>query len=493
MTMAANCVSTPTPNQGGNAVEIPLSREISAARSPVVINNNNDDDASHRLQQDVDMSTADNRRSILVVVAAFAIMFTSCGINFAFGVYQELYESMSSSAEKNPFTGATPAQIDLIGTLAISLMTLGAPFASAWCKSYSPRTITFAGGVMFALSNVLASFGQRLWHFILTQGVLLGCGVCLTYIPAMTVAPGWFTTHRGLAIGIVSSGTGVGGVAWAPLLRYLNNRIGFRDTLRLTGAVSFILLGASATALTWAPTFERRARLETQTSRTRFLVPLVDWRVARTRKFMAQCISAALQGSAYYAPVFFFSAYARSLGYSAAAGATFIAVSNGASAVGKIIIGHMADRLGRLNTLLFTTFVSAVTALGLWLPSTLSGGDRDGKGLFVAFAILYGIFAGAYISLFPTALVELFGVQHFASVNGFLYMARGFAALVGTPVAGVLIRGSGSGGAQGMGAAKAYEKTSILIGALLAAATVGVAWMRIEAAISGNNRLRWKA
>lgn len=428
----------------------------------------------------------------MVVLAAFVIMFTSCGINFAFGVYQELYETMSRSSSSNPFTGATPAQIDLIGTLAISLMTLGAPFASAWCKSYSPRTITFAGGVMFALSNVLASFGQKLWHFILTQGILLGCGVCLTYIPAMTVAPGWFTTHRGLAIGIVSSGTGVGGVAWAPLLRYLNNHMGFRDTLRLTGAISFILLGASATALTWAPEFERRDRVETQTSRTRFLVPLVDWRVARSRKFIAQCISAALQSSAYYAPVFFFSAYARSLGYSAAAGATFIAVSNGASAVGKIIIGHMADRLGRLNTLLFTTFVSAITSLGLWLPSTLSGGDRDGKSLFAAFAILYGIFAGAYISLFPTALVELFGVQHFASVNGFLYMVRGFAALVGTPVAGVLIRGSG-GGVDGLWAAKAYQKTSILIGALLAAATVGVAWMRIEAAISGSNRLRWKA
>lgn len=71
-------------------------------------------------------------------------------------------------------------------------------------------------------------------------------------------------------------------------------------------------------------------------------------------------------------------------------------------------------------------------------------------------------------------------------------MARGLAALVGTPVAGVLIRGSGEG-VEGLWAAKAYQKMNILIGALLAAATVGVAWMRIEAAISGSNRPRWKA
>lgn len=418
-----------------------------------------------------------------MVLAAFISMFTSCGLNFAFGVYQELYESMSASAEPNPFTNSSPAQIDLIGTLGVSLMSLGAPFASAWCKSYSPRTITLVGGLIFAASNILASFGQRLWHFVLTQGILLGIGTCLTYIPAVTVTPGWFTTHRGLAIGILSSGTGVGGVAWAPVLRALNANIGFRDALRLTGALSFLLLGCSSLFLRWEPDIERLHQMEMLSARSRLLPPLIDWRVAQSRKFVAQSISAGLQAAAYYAPIYFFSTYARTLGYSAAAGATFIALSNGSSAIGKVIIGWVADRVGRLNVLLFATFVSAVISFGIWLPSTLSGGGQDGKGLFVAYAILFGIFAGAYISLFPTALVEIFGVQHFASVNGFLYMARGLAALVGTPVAGVLIRGHG-GGSEGVRESKAYIQTSILIGVLLAGATLGVAWVRTEVAIS---------
>ena len=90
-------------------------------------------------------------------------------------------------------------------------MTIGAPYASAWTKSYSPRAITLAGAVLFAVASILASFGQGLWHFHLTQGLLLGCGTCLAYIRAVTVAPGWFKERRGLAMGIVLSNTGIGG------------------------------------------------------------------------------------------------------------------------------------------------------------------------------------------------------------------------------------------------------------------------------------------
>lgn len=418
-------------------------------------------------------------RASLVVVAAFLSIFTGCGINFAFGVYQELYESMSVSPEQNPFTGASPAQIDLIGTLAVSLMSLGGPFASGWCKSYSPRAITFAGALIFTLANVLASFCQSLWQFILTQGVILGCGTCLTYITAVTVTPGWFTKHRGLAIGIVSSGTGVGGVVWAPALRALNDHIGYRNTLRVTAAVSFVLLGAASIMMDWDPQSKQRNRLQygSGSPGRRFLVPLVNWRVAKSRKFVAQCCSAGLQAAAYYAPVYFMSAYARTLGYSSASGAAVIALSNGASAAGKVIIGHLADRAGRINVLLVATFISAIGTLGLWLPSTLSAGDVAGRPLFITFAIIYGIFAGAYISLFPTALVEIFGAQHFASVNGFLYMVRGFAALFGTPIAGLLIR---TGAGNAVQVSHQYLNTSVLIGMLLVGAALGVTWVRIE-------------
>ena len=99
------------------------------------------------------------RQAIRVVLASFFLTTTGCGLNFAFGVYQELYENLGG-----PFASASPAEIELIGTLAVSLMTIGAPFTSLWIKTYSPRNVSLLGGFLLGLANLLTSFGQKLWH-----------------------------------------------------------------------------------------------------------------------------------------------------------------------------------------------------------------------------------------------------------------------------------------------------------------------------------------
>lgn len=123
--------------------------------------------------------------------------------------------------------------------------------------------------------------------------------------------------------------------------------------------------------------------------------------------------------------------------------------------------------------LLITTGISAVCSFAFWTPSTLVALGA-GRGLFITYTIMYGTFASAYVSLFPAALVELFGPQNFASINGILYMARGLGSLAGTPAAGALIRNSAEAAVP-----HGYLNMTILVGALLTGATVGVVWVRI--------------
>lgn len=430
----------------------------------------------------------------MTLIAAFMINFTACGILFGFGIYQTLYEAMATD-EDTPFTGASSAKISLIGTLSISLMTIGAPFAVAWAKHFSPQVVVCAGGLLFGLANILASFGKALWHFQLAQGLLLGIGTCLSYMPSMTVAPTWFDTHRGLAMGLVSAGTGIGGLVWAPAITACVETMGFRNALRLTGALSAALICASGSALGWGPSVAAQLHAgDTKVSRVRGLVriPLPGWQTAKERKFIAQVLGAALQSAAYYTPVFFLASYAKTLGYTDKEGANFIAVSNACNAIGKIAAGFVADRVGRLNLFFLTTFLSAAVSLGLWVPSTVIGtGDESlGRSLFISFTVLYGIFASAYISLFPAVLVELFGLQQLPYVTGLTYMVQGMAAMVGTPVAGVLARGS-----EAVKNPDSYTGMAILVGVLLFAASLTVAWVRIEVMIShkGNiNNLRFR-
>jgi MFS family permease len=427
----------------------------------------------HYLPEDIDGQKR-RRQQILVVISSTMLTFTGCGLNFAFGVYQELYETLDG-----PFKDASAAKIDLIGTLAVSLMTMGAPFASAWTKSYSPKTVTIIGGALFLIANLAASFGTQLWHFILTQGFLLGCATCLTYIPAVTVAPGWFDGRRGLAMGIILSGTGLGGVAWAPLLRYMNSTIGFRNTLRVTGILAAAINSISALALKWEPGAAIRNRQEMQ-GRRGLNLPRVNLSIVRTRAFAAHALGTTLQAAAYITPTYFFSTYARTLGYGSATGANFIALGNACNFIGKIVLGYLADKFGRLNALVLCTLLSGLVTLGLWLPSSSSLDEGTRRGLFLSFTCLYGFTASAYVSLFPTALAEQFGIQNFASINGLLYMIRGIGTLVGTPVAGALINARKT---DMLGTVVNFEGTIVMVGVLLMSATMFVAWARVENAL----------
>ncbi|BEI85740.1 hypothetical protein CcaverHIS002_0600270 [Cutaneotrichosporon cavernicola] len=432
-------------------------------------------------------------RQVAICVASFMCIFTTCGGVFSFGVYQELYQRMSEEPN-TPFTGASPAAIDIIGTLSAAFMTIGAPIANAWTKRFSPRVAVLIGAGLSFAAAMLASYSQHLWQFILTQGLLMGLGTCFSYMPAATVAPMWFGRRRGLAMGIILSGTGVGGLVWAPVMHALNENLGFRNALRISGAVTTTLVAVGAFILDWDPVSKARidaekARLASRprhSLRSLWDIPLVDMRIAKTGKFGGQLLATFLQSAAYYTPVFFFSAYARTLGYSSRQGANFIAINNACNALGKIFLGILADRFGHINMLLLTTAISAVASFVFWMPSTLLGGHDlvTGRGLFVTYSIMYGTFASAYVSLFPAALVEIFGPHNFASVNGILYMARGFGTLAGTPSAGATVHsGSHTAGPS------AYFGMATLISALLLAASVGVVWVRWE-----NKRApMWKA
>jgi MFS family permease len=158
----------------------------------------------------------------------------------------------------------------------------------------------------------------------------------------------------------------------------------------------------------------------------------------------------------------------------------FITISNAANFVSRIVIGYMADKYGRLNVLFLTTILSSIAVFAFWLPATYANTAISGTAadvLFILSAILYGCFGSAYISLFPASLIELFGVQHFTSVNGALYLIRGVGALLGTPLTGLLLPGHSA-----LSAPFNYERATITVGVLLFAASAATLWVRIEGA-----------
>lgn len=421
------------------------------------------------------------QQQIIVLISCFTLTFTGCGINFAFGVYQDFY-----GTQNGPFLDASPAKIDLIGTLSTSLMTLAAPIAIGLTRILGNHAVLLLGGALFALSGILASFGSQLWHFQLSQGLLQGLSICLTYIPAVTISPAFFSRHRALAMGIITSGTGIGGMVWAPVLRYLISTFGFRNTLRIAGLSAAVLVGTSTLALSRVDfsgaSTEKFPRSSdenyNQASRKSAVItdPETTRRLVCSKDFVAHAVGTFFQSAAYMIPIYFMSSYAQALGYTATAGANMIALSNIFNSFGKVVVGCFADRVGRLNALVLCTFFSAWSTLALCYLSTSMHHIAFQRSFFLSYACIYGITAGTYVSLFPAALVDHFGIVDFAQVNGLLYMIRGIGALIGTPVGGEMVRYNKVWKEPAV--TSDFDKTLLLAGSLLLGATCSVAWAR---------------
>lgn len=75
-------------------------------------------------------------------------------------------------------------------------------------------------------------------------------------------------------------------------------------------------------------------------------------------------------------------------------------------------------------------------------------------------------------------LLELFGIQGFSRVMGIMYMMQGSAAMIGTPVAGLLIRKD-----RGIATPMDFLGMAVMVSVLMFAAACMVAWVRFEAII----------
>jgi len=83
---------------------------------------------------------------------------------------------------------------------------------------------------------------DQLWQLFLTQALLFGVGSSMLYYPMTCLTPPFFDKHRGFAMGVAMSGSGAGGLVFAPVTQALFDRFGPSTTLRILGVWNFVIL-----------------------------------------------------------------------------------------------------------------------------------------------------------------------------------------------------------------------------------------------------------
>ncbi|KAJ3276990.1 hypothetical protein HDV01_000042 [Terramyces sp. JEL0728] len=348
----------------------------------------------------------------LIIFASFMVQFFTLGLTYISGVYIEEYI-------KDPMmAGISISKISLIG----SFTTCGMPFfaipAGNLVDKFGHRAVGIIGGLLYMVSLILASLSTSYWQLLLTQGVMLGLSISIAYFPALTIVSQWFDKKKGLATGIAVGGSGVGGLILSPLTNWMISSFGRDKALLVTG-----LVGGTAIVLS-SLTYKLRMPL---TAKASDYVSLL-----KNSRFLLLYVLLVIATFGYLAPFFYLPAYAEYYGMSSTQGALLVGILNGASGVGRVILGYGADSLGHLNSFTLCLLFASLSVLLIWPFSTTFSS-------LIVFAAAYGLFVGGYVSILPNVIIKMFGLENIGSKIGAIYSTFFYGSILGPYVIGYLI------------------------------------------------------
>ncbi|KAH8817085.1 major facilitator superfamily domain-containing protein [Xylogone sp. PMI_703] len=269
---------------------------------------------------------------------------------------------------------------------------------------------------------MMTSLCKEYWQVFLAQGLTLGLGTGFLFIPSVAIVAQYFDTKKALAMGIAASGSSLGGVIYPIIFHRLQPQIGFGWTTRVLG---FLTLGTFI-----LPLMVMKVRLKPSAKR-----PLVDWHAFKEPPFVFYCIAVFFGFIGLYTPFYYLPEYSvAKAGTTAEFSIYTISIANAASTFGRIFPNYIADKTGPINMMAPCVLLSALMGY-CWIAMKT-------KGTVIVFALLYGFFTGAFVSLPPTCIITL--SPHLGIVGtrmGMVFTCAAFGLLIGTPVSGAILGG----------------------------------------------------
>lgn len=349
----------------------------------------------------------------LQVAAGFVLFFNTWGMISSFSVFQTYYES-------GELFEASSANISWIGSIQCFLLQLtGLVAGPVYDRGYL-RLLLVTGSFMIVFGLMMLSLSTEYWQALLAQAFCIGIGAGLLFVPTVSLIPTWFSTRMGLAIGIASAGSSLGGVIYPIVLYRLISQVGFPWAVRCVGFIALTTFILPLAVL-----------------RMRVCVPkpraVMDWSAFHDAPFMVFTLGVLIVFIGQTVLLFYISFYPADRGFTNRSLAFYTAaIFNAGSVLGRILPNALSDRIGVFNTMAPLTMVYGVTMLCLL-------GVHNTAGMVVE-AVVTGFFSGVVIALPPVCFRVLTENKSMIGTRmGQGFAIAGLGLLLGGPSAGAVL------------------------------------------------------
>ncbi|OQD87613.1 hypothetical protein PENANT_c005G03173 [Penicillium antarcticum] len=335
-----------------------------------------------------------------VVLGAWCAMVPSMGLLNSLGVLQ----AWTSTHQLKDYSESSIGWI--FGSYGFFLYIAGAQTGPIF-DTYGSKFVIIPGSIGIVLSMVCFSLSEEYYQIFLSFSVLGGLSACTLFTPAISTVGHWFNLRRGWATGVACTAGGIGGVLFPLIILYAAPRIGFPWAIRIIALISAILCVCACLLLKTRLPPNKKAGAS------------VDFRALRDLKYASTTAAVFLVEFAVFIPITYIASYAISVGVDDTMSYLLIPFLNVGAIPGRFLPGLVADRVA------------------LW---TKAGDDLTAV---VCYAVFFGFWSGAAISLTPVCISQVCATDDYGKRTGTTFTISSVGTLVGIPIAGAILESDG--------------------------------------------------
>ena len=302
------------------------------------------------------------------------------------------------------------------GAYSVLMLSAGASaIPLAWLtEKFGPAKIIAITGFLTALSMILTSRITELWQLYVAFGFLQGIAIGGTIAITSGLTARWFVKRRGLALGMVSAAIGIGTLIGPPISERLITNYGWSQASLVIGLFTGIAIIVAGLFLRSNP---ESMGLKAYGAENNTITTGVKGNDT-TKKSKAPVVT--LGSAIHTTPIWIFTSlffllnicvqvvmvhvanYTTDLGFNPFTAATIVSVIGIGSIIGRLVMGAVADRIGSVNSLIFTSLLITVSLIWLIFSHQL--------WMLYLFAVFFSFAYGGEVPQMPLLISKFYGL-----------------------------------------------------------------------------------
>jgi len=360
------------------------------------------------------------KRGPAVILACFLTVFAAFSIRLSYGVLLP---------EMLPSLGITKTEAGLIFSSFFITYTIFSPVLGFMADRINTRMLITVFSAILAIGTFLMASSTSLIEASLFFAIA-GMGASACWSPVVPLAQRWVSDkRRGLTLSFIDMGASLGIVISSIAIPIVVIAYDWRMGWKMLSLLAFLLTAINFFMVRNRPMEKSNLRHLNHSRDTGESFTVLYTRILKDIKFWLIGLSYLFLGFSLLIPTTFLLTYVvQELTIPYKVASRLITVMYATSTVGRMVLGHLSDTLGRIRLIIICCLLIAAGSLGIVF--------KQGMSTLYILVIIYGLGHGAVWPLYAACASDYFPKEAAGGIIGLWTVFLGVGMILSPVISG---------------------------------------------------------